>query len=63
MAATCWLYSVESFPGTRTSGRFHQFLEFNGINLLHPGQSWVRLEPYYKHLQMDRLGSPRRTAH
>jgi hypothetical protein len=38
-----YLYSVEPFPGTRASGRFHEFLEYNAISILHPGNCWVRL--------------------
>lgn len=47
MPANVWLYSVEPFPGSKTSGRHTEFLETNGITILHPGNQWVRLDPYY----------------
>jgi len=47
MPATTWLYSVEPFPGSKTSGRHTEMLEYNSITILHPGNSWVRLDPYY----------------
>ena len=52
-ASNTWLYSVESFPGTRLSGRHTEFLEYNGITILHPGNSWVRLEPYVRYRWTD----------